>query len=168
VTPSDRAWCYYRNLVQTVYREARHIGGGQDRDARLRVADPALGAAVANIRRFREALKSTRLFDKVRDATRTDGVTKPYEEATGLRLEEVAELFGRDGWYPTYGGPRWQRIASLAIELRDALEAGEGDRAEQICDTVRAIEHNSGPLVPRTRDQHNREKWPVLCDAVEE
>lgn len=103
--------------MQTVYREARHVGSAHDRDAQLRLDDPALGAAVANIRRFREALKSTRIFDKVRHATTTAGVTKPYEEAIGLRLEEVAELFGREGWNPTYGGARWKRIASLTIDL---------------------------------------------------
>jgi hypothetical protein len=164
----DRAWCYYRNLVQTVYREIRHVGAPTDPEARLRIEDASFGSVIGNIRKWRAALKGTTLFAKIVNKTSTTAIRRPYEEVTGLRLEQVSALFARPGWDGSYGGEKWRRIAELTIELGSAIDAIEGERASALCDAVYAIEHNTGPLVPRRAEQHNAEKWPLLCDALED
>jgi hypothetical protein len=57
----ERVWCYYRNLVHTVYREARHIGTPDDREVRCQVAERYWPAA-RQCRRNRYTLKSSVLF----------------------------------------------------------------------------------------------------------
>ncbi len=163
---SERAWCYYRNLVQTVYRESRHLGGPGDAEAKLHVNEPSLAAVLANITKWRPVLKSTRLFEKIAHTTRTAAIRKPYEEVTGLRLEQLSDLFADPGWTRSYGGEKWERITQLTIDLGRAIDDGDAEQAEATCDRVSDIEHNTGPLVPRTRAQQNSEKWPVLCDPV--
>ena len=168
MTVDARAWCYYRNLVQTVYREIRHVGGPDDEAARLVVDDDSFARSVGSIKSWRPKLKGTTIFDKVADKTSTVAVRKPYEEVTHFTLDQLCELFARSGWTSQYGGEKWRRITALAMELGDAIDADDNDRAIAICDQVYAIRHNSGPLVPHHREDHNREKWPVLCDPFEE
>lgn len=43
--PQQRAWCYFRNLVHTVYREARHVGPPEDTEAKLHVTGPVFALA---------------------------------------------------------------------------------------------------------------------------
>jgi acyl-CoA synthetase (AMP-forming)/AMP-acid ligase II len=52
----ERAWCFYRNLVHTCYREGRHLGKVGDRGARLEVDDPDLQRAMAQIAKWRRRL----------------------------------------------------------------------------------------------------------------
>ena len=167
MSPSDRAWCYYRNLVHTVYREIRHAGSPKDPEAKLRVDDSEFAASMGLIKSWRPSLKSTRIYEKIENKTTTAAVLKPYEEVTRLRLEDLAALFGRPGWSSMYGGERWREIVMAAIELGEALDAANGERAEALCDKVRSLEHNSGRLVPRRKGDHNKEKWPALCDPYE-
>lgn len=166
--PGARAWCYYRNLVHTVYREARHIGASGDPEARLIVDDPDLRKNVANIRRWRYVLKGLTVFTRIEHASSTTKTRKPYEEMIGLSIEQLAELFGRPGWTRTYGGQKWRSIALETIALGQALDDGDGETAEAVCDRVRIIRHNSGPLVPETDADQIKEKWPVLCDIRRE
>jgi hypothetical protein len=165
--PGDRAWCYYRNLVHTVYREIRHAGGPSDPGAKLRVPDNEFAAAMVSVREWRDTLKGTWLFDRIRDEQTTTAIRRPYEEVTRMTIEEVRDLFGRPGWARAYGGERWRNITSLAIRLGEALDRDDTQEADQICEAVAAVEHNSGPLVPRTTGEQNVEKWPCLCDGRE-
>jgi hypothetical protein len=162
----DRAWCYYRNLVHTVYREIRHIGASGDPEARLRVDEESLGREIANIRKWRSRLKTTALFDKIANKRSTASIRAPYEEVTGLQLDQLAALFGRPGWDRYYGGEKWKRIVELTLQLGTAIDADDGRGANALCEEISTIEHNSGRLVPRRSDEHNREKWPVLCDGL--
>jgi hypothetical protein len=162
--PSDRAWCYYGNLVHTVYREIRHAGGPSDPHAKLRVPDNELAVAMASVQEWRDVLKSTWLFDRIRDEQSTTAIRRPYEEVTRMTIEEVRDLFGRSGWAGAYGGRMWREITSLAIRLGAALDRHDTREADQICEAVAVVQHNSGPLVPRTAADQNIEKWPRLCD----
>lgn len=82
IEPSASAWCYYRNLVQTVYREARHIGAPGDHAAHLHVDDASLGRELANLNKWRQKLKGLDVFRTIQHATSTEQVRRPYEEMT--------------------------------------------------------------------------------------
>lgn len=161
---SDRAWCYYVNLVLTVYREIRHAGDPSDPDAKLRVPDKEFAAAMVNVRDWRDTLKGTWLFDRVRDEQTTTAIRRPYEEVTRMTIEEVRDLFGRPGWAGAYGGEKWRKVTSFAIRLGEALDRDDTQEADRICKEVADVEHNSGRLVPRTQAEQNVEKWPRLCE----
>lgn len=160
----DRAWCYYCNLVHTVYREIRHAGVPTDSKAKLAVPDESYAAPMGQIQKQRATLKGTSLFDRIRSATSTARVRKPYEEVTGLTLEQVRALFSRDNWCRDYGGSKWARITDLTLRLGEALDAADTDATEAVYEEVRTVRHNFGPLVPTSDAEWNREKWPVRCD----
>lgn len=160
----ELAWCYYRNLVHTCYREIRHVGTSTDPSAKLVIPDEEYPDAAARIRDSRQTLKGTSQFGRIRFAASTAEVQGPYEQITGLTFQQMSTLFDRDGWSRSYGGRRWKQIADLTARLGTALDDSDFAAARTICDEVRIVSHNSGRLVPRTDDEWNREKWPVLCD----
>jgi len=164
-TIGSREWCVFRNLVHTVYREARHLGPEGDLNAQARVSGGPLLPHAEQCRRAREELKSLRLYELTTQARSTGDVLRPYQERTGLSVDDVIRVFNLPNWRRGYGGPRWATIAETLKELVSALEAGD-PRARAIADGVFDLHHNHGPLVPRSRDQwkRNREKWPELCD----
>jgi hypothetical protein len=153
-------------LVHTVYREARHVGMPTDKEARLVVDDPDLTRQMALVRKWRQPLKGTTLFEKVRASSDTLAVRAPYEQTIELTLLDLSALFDRPGWRPGYGGAKWKRITELTLELGKALDADDTARATAVCEAVRSIEHNTGPLVPRSQASWNSEKWPCLCDET--
>lgn len=162
----ERGWCYYRNLVHTCYREARHLGKPGDKDAKLSVDDPDLQQAMARIAKWRVALGAASIFDKVAASRSTPAIRKPWEDITSLDLAQLKELFARSGWTRSYGGEKWAAIVALTIRLGNVLDAGDDPAVEGLCDEIAGAEHNSGRLVPRNAaEQRTRPtKWPQLCD----
>lgn len=165
-----RAWCYFRNLVHTTYREARHIGLGDDPMARLRV--PGSHQFSESARRCsgnRELLKGKSLFKGTATAKSVDEVVQPYRDVTGLDLKDLVSLFAEENWALQYGGKRWAKIAEVAVGLGEALRSADLDHALRVCAVVASIQHNSGKLVPSLENWQStpylREKWPDLCDG---
>ena len=166
--PKKWVWCYFRNLVHTVYREIRHIGPVHDTAAKLHVVDPTLVRAASQCAAKRPLLKGTKLFERVADATTVAGVLKPYYDTTGLTLSDLVRLFEMKGWVKNYGGSRWANITRTTLELEAALRDGDIDRAlALLCDRVRQLRHNTARLVPLPGEWHGyvREKWPQLCEC---
>ena len=165
-TTIERCWCYYRNLVHTCYREARHLGAPADSHAKLEVDDPDLQRAMAGIRKWRDRLMDGSIFEKVASKTSTADIRKPWEEVTALTLAQLPDLFARDGWAPSYGGRRWAHIVELTLKLGDALDVGDDTSGSRLCDEIRTVEHNSGRLVPASvgEQQARPGKWPQPCD----
>jgi hypothetical protein len=163
-----RAWCYLRNLVHTVYREARHVGPTDDGDAKLNPVSPAFAVAAGRCSKNRALLKGTSLFKKTAAATSVDEVLRPYRDITGLELADLVKLFAQPGWARNYGGQKWAAIARATIELAEALNHGDLDAALRVCTRVREIEHNTRRLVPSPEEWRSvsylREKWPELCN----
>lgn len=164
----ERAWCYFRHLVHTVYREARHLGPPDDHQARLRVTEQRLLAVARRCARQRQRLEGTILFKQGASAKTVDEVLRLYHQETGLTLQELVLLFERSGWVPKYGGPKWATITRTTMELERALRAGDIDSALAVCSRVGELSHNSGKLVPDPRQWQSqpylRRKWPQLCD----
>jgi len=164
-----RAWCYFRNLVHTVYREARHVGSAGDAAAKLHLSDDhPLVAAGRLCAKRRSLLKSTSIFKQTAEAKSVDDVLRPYRDAAELELTDLVVLFSEPGWTQGFGGLKWAAIARATAELADALNIGKLDAALKVCARVQEIEHNKGPLVPSMEKwrftPYLREKWPELCD----
>ncbi len=165
--PVDRTFCYFRNLVHTVYREARHIGPEGDPEAKLEVATGRYADAAKKCRAARQRLKGTRLF-KATTTSRTVDIVKRYVDLTGLEIQDLVVLFRQPGWKPGYGGPRWAVIAETLLRLQVTLDAWDLDAALVVCDEVDQLHHNTQKLVPSRADWEKdhwlQEKWPQLCD----
>ncbi len=167
-TERQRAWCYLRNLVHTVYREARHVGPLGDSGAKLRLStDHPLAAAASRCSKNRALLKGTSLFKQTTVAKSVDDVLRPYRDTTALELADLTLLFAEPGWAVRYGGPKWAVIGEATAELADALNSGKLDAALRVCARVQEIEHNTRRLVPSPNEWRStpylREKWPELC-----
>lgn len=161
------AWCVFRNLVHTVYREARHIGPAGDTRAKLTVDAGKFVVAAERCASVRQRLKRRALFDELSDRDTTGDVLGGYEELTTVSVEDLVIVFDSPGWMRQYGGPRWAKIARLLIELRQAIDAGDMAAMQSVCAQTRVVEHNSGLLVPSPdlweQEKYQREKWPKLC-----
>lgn len=167
-TERRRAWCYFRNLVHTVYREARHVGPAGDSGAKLRLANNhALAAAGSRCSKNRALLKGTSLFKQTAAANSVDDVLRPYRDMTALELADLVLLFAEPGWATGYGGSKWADIGRATAELAEALKMDKLDAALRVCALVQGIEHNSRRLVPSLEEWRStpylREKWPELC-----
>lgn len=163
-----RAWCYFRCLVQACYRETRHLGPAAG-DAGAKCVVPATSAyavAAEKCKVNRALLDGIGLWERVRSARKTDMVLAPYVEATGLRPSALLAMFVMPSWRRPYGGIPWARIAGVMLELADAIDADNADRAEALCRTAKGLRHNTGPLVPTGAEPPGawqRKKWPELC-----
>ena len=163
-----RAWCVLRNLVHTVYREARHLGPKGDVGANVTVSSGPLLVSAKRCRRSRVELKSRRMYDLTAGANTTAEVLRPYQEKTGLSVDDLILVFSLPDWQPGYGGAKWMAIAETLKELLSALEVGDSARALAIAASVFRLRHNNGKLVPSRSEWENtsylREKWPELCN----
>jgi hypothetical protein len=112
-----KAWCYFRNLTHTVYREARHVGTVSDREAKFRISQGPLLAAAGRCSQNRARLKSQALFGATKNAKTTDEVIRPYLELTSLTPIHLMSWFNSKGWQAGYGGTRWAKITELLIKL---------------------------------------------------
>jgi hypothetical protein len=162
-----RVFCYFRNLVHTVYREARHVGPPGDSEAKLEVATGRYTEAARKCRAARQRLKGTELFKMMATASTRD-ILKQYVAVTGLEVPDLVVLFRQPGWKANYGGPRWAVIAETLLRLQTALDAGNLDAALSVCDEVDQLHHNTDKLVPSRAAWQSinwlQEKWPQLCD----
>jgi hypothetical protein len=164
---SERAWCYFRCLVQACYREARHVGPPGDEQATCE-AKGEFAEAAMQCQRNRANLKGLQLWETTQGARTTVEVIGPYVAISGLTPERLPSLFALPTWQPRYGGLPWVRIAEVMLELKEAIEEADAPRAKSLCDVTRGLNHNSGPLVPEVErwqnDYWQRQKWPELCE----
>jgi hypothetical protein len=164
----EQVWCYYRNLVHTVYREVRHIGEPGDKKAKYQVPDQYLPAA-RQCRKHRQTLQSSVPFRNAK-GVKTDDVVRCYEALTDLSLEDLLVIFSAPGWRPSYGGEKWAKITEVLLHLKREIDSGALEAALAICEEVRdKLCHNSGRLVPSVQEWEEsawiQEKWPILCES---
>jgi hypothetical protein len=163
----ERVWCYYRNLVHSAYREIRHIGEPGDPEAKCQVNDQYLFAGKRCLKN-RHTLKSSVPFRNI-TMLQTDEVIRCYQELTGLEPKDLLKIFRDLKWnLSSYGGEKWAKITEVLIRLKREIDRSKLETALQICEEVRHLRHNSGPLVPSLQEWEKsswlREKWPILCD----
>lgn len=137
-----RALCYLRFFVYREYREIRYLGNPEtgrydkfsDRCSELYELD-------------RKSFAS--LWYQIVSETDPAVITKPFEDRTGLTLQEVEEAFRWGDWYQfgsatkNYGGLKHAEIVLHTIQLGDAITAGRwADLVPHELAVLRDIEHN--------------------------
>ena len=99
-----RTWCIFRNLVHAVYREARHLGPHDDTEARIKVGAGRFLGAARLCRKHRSELKPRLLHELTEQAGKPAEALRPYQDRTGLSIEDLIEVFSLPGWRPKFGG----------------------------------------------------------------
>jgi hypothetical protein len=137
-----QALCYFRFFVYREYREIRFLG------------NPRIGVYGKFSHRYRELQELTRgSFARVwyqtaleRDPAR---IKQPFEDLTGLTLQELEEAFRKGEWQPvksvvkTFGGPYHADIVLHTLRLEDAVAAQRWtDLVPQELTVLRDIRHN--------------------------
>lgn len=153
----DRIFCYFRNLVYTTFREARHLG--------TKGHHPKYETCEEMCRDAKRQEDQWRVFSvvygRIREEGSVAGIVKPFEELLGLTMNDLPVVFGTASqWRTGYGGEKWRAIADLAVTLAEAMQEENWTLANELCDEVRRVEHNSGPLV----DPSKPYKWKEDCD----
>ena len=137
-----QALCYFRFFVYREYREMRFLG------------NPRIGVYDKFSNRYGELLglprgSFARLWHEIASEREPARIRQPFEDLTGLTLQEVEEAFRRGVWQPaesrvkTLGGPYHADIALHTLRLGDAIAAGRwADLVPQELAVLRDIRHN--------------------------
>jgi hypothetical protein len=87
----------------------------------------------------------------------TQLILQPYQERTGLSLEDVHRVFeegdwllGRPRYY--YGGPRWAKIAKATLDLRRLIKTGDWEEVPDLIEEIKTLRHNNGLIVEKFRE----------------
>jgi hypothetical protein len=137
-----QAFCYFRFFVYREYREVRYLG------------NPRIGVYNKFSHRYRELQELTREsfarrwceIASERDLAR---IKRPFEDLTGLTLQEVEEAFRKGEWHPlksvvkVFGGPYHAEIVLHTLRLGDAIAAGRwADLVPKELAVLKEIRHN--------------------------
>lgn len=142
----ETALYIFRRLVYVLYLE---IGALQ----------PANHAAVAKKARLNTAFfqrdkerQAIEMFQQVENETETAKILAPFEERTGLSLEDIQRAFSEGDWRNkfgayNFGGPKWARIAESAVELRRLMDQGDWEEVGDLLYEIKGLKNNQGYLV---------------------
>jgi hypothetical protein len=134
--------CYFRFFVYREYREIRYLG------------NPRIGVYAKFSHRYSElqALARSafaRVWQQITSETDPARIKQPFEDLTGLTLQEVEEAFRKGEWQPAnkevkiFGGPKHADIVLHTLRLGDAIAAGRWtDLVPQELAVFRDISHN--------------------------
>lgn len=142
----ETALYIFRRLVYVLYLE---IGALQ----------PANHAEIARKARLNTAFfqrdkerQSIEMFQQVENETETAKILAPFEERTGLTLEDIQRAFSEGDWRNkfggyNFGGPKWVRIAESAVELRRLIDQGDWEGAGDLLYEIKGLKNNQGYLI---------------------
>jgi len=137
-----QAFCFLRFFVYREYREIRYLGNPDF--ARYE----KLSAHKANLYELsRQAF--ARIWHSVASEEDIPSIMKPFQDRTGLTLEDIEEAFRNGEWSPfgskmnNYGGPKHADIALNTIRLRDAMATDRWtDTVPTQLAVLKGIQHN--------------------------
>jgi len=137
---------FYRKLVYVLYQE---VGTLQPRIHPELAEKANIKTAFFERERVRQAAA---LYVLTENETDLDKILAPYIERTGLSLEEVEQAFREGNWQNkfggyTFGGPRWAKIAQIALELRNAIRNADWPRASDLVYETKKLKTNQTFLV---------------------
>jgi hypothetical protein len=100
----SQAFCYFRFFVYREYREIRYLG------------NPRIGVYDKFSHRYRELQELTRgsfalVWHQIASERDPARIKQPFEELTGLTLQQLEEAFRKGEWHPAksvvkvFGGP---------------------------------------------------------------
>ncbi len=146
MNPQEEALFFFRKIVYALYLE---IGALQPR------IHPEIAAKADITNQYFQGDKQKQaaaLYRQVEDETDTRKITAPYEERTGLTLEDIYRAFAEGDWRNKFGGynqggPKWAKIAQTALELRRQIEAQNWEATAELVYTIKKLKTNQGFLV---------------------
>ncbi len=145
----------FRRLVYALYLE---IGALQ----------PAIHPKIAKKARLNTAFfqrdkarQAAELYHRAENENDPAKIVAPFEERTGLTLEDIAAAFGEGDWRNKYGGynfggPKWARIAEATIELRDRIEKEDWEGTAALLHEIKGLKNNQGYLVNQLERMERR------------
>lgn len=142
----ETALYFFRKLAYLLYLE---IGALQPHIHPELAAKAKLNTAYFQREKDRQAAE---LYQESESASDPAAILAPYEERTGLSLEDVYRAFKEGDWRNrfggyNFGGPKWVRIAELTLALREKIEQEKWDEAEGLLFEIKSLKTNQGYLV---------------------
>lgn len=142
----ETALYVFRKLVYLLYLE---IGALQPHIHPPTAKKAKLSSAFFQRDKERQAAA---LYHETETETDADKIVAPYEERTGLTLDDVQRAFSEGDWRNKYGafnfgGPRWTKIADLTLELRSLIRQENWAETAEVVQEVKGLKTNKGYLI---------------------
>ncbi len=142
----ETALYLFRRLVYVLYLE---IGALQPENHRAIARKARLNTSFFQRDKERQALA---MFQQTEDETDPAKILAPYEERTGLTLEDIHRAFAEGEWRNkfggyNFGGPKWERIAEVTLELRRLIDQGDWEETADLAYEIKGLKNNHGYLI---------------------
>jgi hypothetical protein len=142
----ESALYIFRKLIYLLYLE---IGALQ----------PAIHPGLANKARLKTAFfqrekerQANELYLETEANEQPAAIAAPYEERTGLSLEDVHIAFRDGDWRNkfggyNFGGPKWIKIAEVTQALKELIEQENWEEVEMLVHEIKGLKTNKGYLI---------------------
>lgn len=142
----ETALYFFRKLVYLLYLE---IGALQ----------PRIHPELANKARLNTAFfqrdkdkQAAALYQEIEHETDHARIVAPFEERTGLSLEDVHRVLAEGDWRNkfgayNFGGPKWQKIAEVTLKLNRLIEQADWDKTAELLYEIKGLKTNQGYLI---------------------
>lgn len=136
----------FRKLVYLLYREIGalrpNIHPGIAKKAHMKTA-------FFEREKERQALD---LYHQIEDEANVEKILVPFIDRTGLTLEDIQRAFAEGNWHNkfggyNFGGPKWAKIAEVAVALQKSLEQNDWETADSLVQEIKGLKTNQGYLV---------------------
>lgn len=148
--PQDRLDLFV-NYLCLVYHEARNVRHLIEKGCREAEPYEQLVSLPRNRQKAWEALQDLR-----RGASRSGSAaaaSRAFAHRFRLTLEELVELYQDGCWkHASLGGNRWSEITQSVIELRNALDQGDGTQVAHLLSCIPRMCHNNGRVGEKLAD----------------
>jgi len=146
MSPNEEVLFIFRKLVFLLYLE---IGALQPRN-HAEIADKAdIKNGFFHGEKQKQAAELYHVSETEEDPKM---IVEPYRERTGLNLEDIQRAFVEGDWKNkfggyNFGGPKWVRIAEIALELQHLIESEDWEAAYVLTFDVKRLKTNQGHIV---------------------
>lgn len=142
----QQAFYIFRKLVYVLYQE---IGALQTRNHPQLAHKAFLKTAFFQGERERMAAS---LYHQIENEESLDAIVEMFQQRTNLSLEDILRAFVEGDWRNKFGaynsgGPKWVRIAEIALELRKSIQDQNWEEAAVLIQEVKGLKTNQGYLV---------------------
>lgn len=147
----------FRKLVYMLYREIGslrpNIHPGIAKKAHMKTA-------FFEREKERQALE---LYHQIESEPDVQKILVPFIDRTGLTLEDIHRAFVEGDWRNkfgghNFGGPKWAKIAEVAVALQKSLEQNDWAAADGLVQEVKGLKTNQGFLVSQFERTDRRRK----------
>lgn len=142
----ETALYFFRKLVYLLYLE---IGALQPRIHPVLAAKARLNTAFFQRDKERQAAA---LYKDIERETDLAKILAPFEERTGLSLEDVHRALVEGDWRNkfgayNFGGPKWQKIAEVTLELHRLIAQADWGKTAELLYEIKGLKTNQGYLI---------------------